>query len=392
MKVVLEWIRAIGLSIALLLGGLLALVAALFINLWQRFKNLLRGERRLYDTYLATIAANIALAVTPGPAAASALARWQSRLDDLRLDAHSEWQPVATRETQYSLAPLMAVEAEILVAMPDTVLSARFWAIEERFKRVVTPTMLGAWTDHYGKAYSSPSTFTPDQMREEACTLLARIHNTYLCNIAREQAVRALKLFILLTVLTGIVVATAIGHNTFPLVEGPASFNPAQRAGLALLFSAGMIGAGVSVIRRLSSAVNGDILANDAMMELTGLNLGHAGIGIGLLLGGVFALVLYFILWAGGSVATSLGTVGQTLIPTFPANGGQAVCTPVTATAHTLAKQVCGTEAIVKGLGLDNAASLARLLVLCFLAGFSERLVPDVLDRLAGQNDQTKSK
>lgn len=388
MNVMLEWIKAIGLSIALVLGGVIALIAALFINLWQRFKNLLRGERRLYDTYLATIAANIALAVTPGPAASSALARWQSRLDDLRLDAHSEWQPAATRETQYSLAPLMAVEAEILVAMPDAVLAARFWAIEERFKRVVTPTMLGAWTDHYGKVYAT--TFKPDQMREEACTLLARIHNTYLCNIAREQAVRALKLFILLTVLTGIVIATLIGHNTFPLVEAPASFNPAQRAGLALLFSAGMIGAGVSVIRRLSSAVNGDILANDAMMELTGLNLGHAGIGIGLLLGGVFALVLYFILWAGGSVATSLGTVGQTLIPTFPPNAAKALCTPVA--AHTLARQVCGTDAIVSGLGLDGAASLARLLVLCFLAGFSERLVPDVLDRLAGQNDQTKSK
>ncbi|MES1240019.1 MAG: hypothetical protein ABUT39_00230 [Acidobacteriota bacterium] len=128
------------------------------------------------------------------------------------------------------------------------------------------------------------------------------------------------------------------------------------RAMLALsaVALAGMTGSLISLLQRLQSVPNEQKRA----VSLIGIKYGTALILQSLMTGAIFAFLMLLI-FGGGIVEGDL----------FPKLGW--------VDGKTFLQGLAGT--------FEKGGELASLLIWCFLAGFAERLVPDVLDRLASK-------
>ncbi len=366
-------LRGVLLSLLLLPILVCAVIGGLIVGVWLLFRPFFKGDRILFMTYFSTLEANLAL-TSADVAGGRTAGYWQSRLADLA-DARIFGTWNGRKEQRFSLAPLLAIEAEILADTPEAAVSKRFWALEERFERVVPKAMIDRWRQQKEQMLSQKDDKAPGgtvETKANAATLLARIHDTYLCNVSREKSVRSMKVFIVITamgtILFASLLAAYLSANNWLFID---------RGALVLVFAMGVLGAGVSVTRRIGSAVESPMLAKDAMVELSGFAFGQAGIALGMVLGGTFAVLVYFI-FMGGDFQHLLGDVGEAMVPKFFDCNTKPNC-PGAIQNVALSKM----EDVVRALGLAGKTELAKLLVWSFLVGFSERLVPDMLDRLA---------
>jgi hypothetical protein len=336
-----------------------------------------------------------------------------------------------------NFAELLRIEAALVETMPDPVVQARFWAVDDRFRRVV-PT---STCDRYDKSVPGRGDACwqmPAFLRDQTRTLLDVIHANYLINIGREKSVKRLKTIMSLSVLAII----GLGFLISWLADGtPIS------TGLLLLAGAGIFGSTLSIINRLQAATQVDAMTQDGIYELTGLRVGWVGVLMSFVLGGGFALVLYFIVMGGVLEAASPKIVdspakppaGANPDPTKLAEEKTAEVLPPTANlvsasdamrksaaeamasgtaigptpqpshppvlpvpkpdlnAGNLTKlMVCPTDTKEKpclswaqetggALGFADTPSFFKMLILAFLAGFAERFVPDILNRLSKQ-------
>ena len=334
-------------------------------------------------------------------------------------------------------AELLRIEAALVETMPDPVVQARFWAVDDRFRRVV-PT---ATCDRYDKSVPGRGDACwqqPAFLRDQTRTLLDVIHANYLINIGREKSVKRLKTIMSFSVL----VIIALGF----LVSWLAGRTPIS-TGLLLLAGAGIFGSALSIINRLQVATQVDAMTQDGIYELTGLRVGWVGVLMSFVLGGGFALVLYFIVMGGVLEAANPKTfdaTGQpptgakpdpakladekkvevtpsTLNLNSPADSMRDAAAKTTGSATTISPapqpvpppaspalkpdsnvgnltklMVCPTDTKDKpclswaqetggALGFADTSSFFKMLILAFLAGFAERFVPDILNRLSKQ-------
>lgn len=320
------------------------------------------------------------------------------------------------------LARLLTIEADLVSVMPDDVVVARFWAIDDRFRRVVplaTRDRYDASVPKRGDNCWADARFLRNQSR----TLLDVIHANYLLNIGREKSVKRLK-----TIMgwSALVVLLVLG-SLFALAE---SRGLSLLRALVMLFGAGVFGAFLSITNRMQAAISVDAMTQDGIYELTGLRTGWVGILMSFVLGGGFALVLYGIVMAGlfsvvdptQPVAAPAGPApsGPAPASTTPAAGAPpvtaapaiALAAPVPPVARPKAgdrgagapkpderqpqRCVAGKDArcvdvggeMAAALGLQGGLNFFRMLVLAFLAGFAERFVPDILNRLSKQGSK----
>jgi hypothetical protein len=371
-------------------------------------------------------------------------------LDDKQKIADLRSLKAAFNEEYASRSPrldvFLKIEAHLTLILPPHVTGRRFWAILDRFERVVPEaTRAQYWS-------SVPQRGGPqwedDKFRvQQARALLDVIHANYIINTARETSTKRLKLMLLAVFL----LTTAIILAWFVRSDCPGSW-----FAYAILAYAGMLGAMMSITQRLQTAVSHDAMVMDGIFELTGLRLGWVGIVMSIFSGGVFALVLYFMVMGGlfaasmpsanPADATTYVQVRQRLIAeiekkeaelselagsTTQTNQGadrtggsataagapadtSATVPPQSSTAggnvakankiseelresRASLRYLEGTasavivEASTKSpngrglatvLGLANGEHFFRMLILAFLAGFAERLVPDILERL----------
>lgn len=340
--------------------------------------------------------------------------------DQAAFDAiHAEFLEMANSNTSTPwLADLFKIEIALVHLMPDATIKARFWSIDDRFRRVVPASIV----DHYdksvpakGDAMWADASFIRDQAR----TLLDVIHANYLINIGREKSVKRLKTIIALAALFMLFMGSSFGaYQATPL-----------KTGFLMIIGAGILGALLSIINRLQSVTAADAMANDGIYELTGLRVGWVGILMSFALGGGFALVLYAIVMAGLlQVATpTLQQSGPENIVQSQAAGVENLTDPLpeasvsnaTSLAHASASadplpsgivpQASESESdpknadaipatcrkdinsgpclpwangVAAALGFTGAMALFKMLVLAFLSGFAERFVPDILNRL----------
>ena len=124
---------------------------------------------------------------------------------------------------------------------------------------------------------------------------------------------------------------------------------------------AGMLGALVSIVRRLQNVVNG-APSPDQGADLSALAHEKRVTVLSMVVGAVFAIVLYALFVAG------LGDMGGDLTPKF-----------------TEARGMDGVDfwSFVNEVGPRDGKSYAKVIVWSFIAGFFEQFVPDVLDRIA---------
>lgn len=351
----------------------------------------------------------------------------------------AEFDTIMASKRPY-LADLLRVEVALLETMPDDIMRARFWGVRDRFNRVVpagTRARYEASTPPAGSKEWSDDKF----LRDQTLTLLDTIHANYLINIGREQSIKRLKMIIFASFIVAILIAVgaiwyatrdAVSWNTPPLI-----------AGLTTLWAAGVTGAVLSIANRLQTAVSRDAMTEDGIFELTGLRVGWVGIVTSMILGGSFALVIYGVVMAGllsvaypepdsavaqaavrsgaldqeggdktGSGPPSTGEGQEAVTPAAadgsettvmgegadgeseadgPAkagrNGGVAVLDAPRGRLcdASAADKTCNSygDRMARSLSLLNAESFFKILILAFLAGFAERLVPDILSRLS---------
>ena len=276
-------------------------------------------------------------------------------VDDLREDylavtngdartLHPELFDVGPPDLTWS--QLYTIEAAILKVEPAQNLSRIAWRWRLRFRNIAGPL---AYQTYLDSNPPDPATATPDALRADLSSLVAELHYRYLLVPAREETRDQFYKWSLI----GIAVALALIGGTV-VVKGTNPNIPI----IAMVMFSGLVGGLVSVQQRLQSLPDGDPLFGALQISSSKWSIFLAPF-----LGAIFAIVLYLLFVAD--------LVSGGLFPKI-----------ITAMPHTGATGGIDFEHFLTPTGPDGGASWAKLLVWSFIAGFAERLVPDILNKL----------
>lgn len=309
-------------------------------------------------------------AAMPGAGAAPS---WLSAADGAALlaDLDGALQRLNSPEADAKpvFSAMAAVEARFFHAQSDPGKLSFAESVRERFARVATPVAAQARAVASVPQLAAPFTAA---MEADTVALLNYVHARYVMNIARETVVARQRAVLLLRVrrvalayfLTlGVVwvLRTSLAHS----VDVRPDLAWRTGAVVASLFALGYLGSIVSVAQRLGDAVEANILKGDPVFVIGGLAIGQRAMDVGMLLGGLFAFILYWI-FAGG-LGQQIGLSGGV----FPVLAGGGCTRSSAADGFALAVGFCGQ------------ADLFRMFLFAFVAGYAERLVPDVLDAIS---------
>lgn len=357
-----------------------AIVGIPALGLWKLcglISDFLSGEKIIFQACLKSLKSNFPLFVTgtDNPAGgATTYAYWQNEISDLEKAGMS-----GVGAARYDLSPLFRMELRLLEDCAGEVLQSRYWAINDRFERVMNPATVAK----HNLALSNNKPETVAAMRADIGSMLCTIHNDYIFEIERERSVRRLKIFLFVVVILISLILVLFSAGELPFMSLLASpyTSGAWRSGMTAIFFSGVIGAFISIIQRMQTAVAKDALASDAIQDLAGLTFGYVGIGLALLSGGIFAEIIY--LFMKSQIFSNLIGGDGVLFPSFSAcqaSPGAPCPHPVTGPR--------GLIDMAQALGMPAPVDLSKMLIWAFLAGFSERLVPDALDRLVATTDK----
>ena len=248
-------------------------------------------------------------------------------------------------------------------------LLAKAWSIRSDFKRLVPKE---TFEQYQASNPPSPSRNAEppyiDKVREDAVDLQTGIHWWYTSSYHKEKRlyVTKFKLSGSLFIFLSATVLLAKCHTTAP------------SALLMLLIVAlmGMMGAVLSIGRRMLPVSEQNITDSDPVIRATQFDHGGIGLGLSTIVGGVSAVVLYLLMAAG------LNTVAEPLTPRFMSACLSSACNPTL--PATLPNYF-------NGLLPFDTANFAKVLCWSFVAGFAEKFVPDILDRMA-KNDKANAK
>jgi len=300
-------------------------------------------------------------------------------------------------------ATAFAFQRMILMFLPDAEVAARAWYLRDRYRSIVTKDQYAL----YEKTHDPDA--KGDVLRNDMASLLLALTEYYAVRQGievertgfshRVQVMTGVLLLILglsypvigrlLTNLKGIPIVAALFLGAMVFVTGWWTGNGGwKNSGVAILalalvgslvaiinryggdspffttlvmvIIAGLLGGAFSMLQRVQSPIqDGDPLSN-----LLALRTAKREILLSPILGAVGALVLYCVFDAG--------LLKGDLFPTM----------------YTVPKPAQGSLSFEKYLfaaGPSAGIDHAKLLVWSFLAGFSERLLPDALDRLTKQ-------
>lgn|GEM_PF-925325 len=315
------------------------------------------------------------------------------------------------------------LDAQLIAIIPDDFLVARRWVLLDRMRRVAPQKALIEYEASRPPSLQQESYGDAEAIRADLLSLSAYMQQLYILNARREQTLASIKWWLLSRVL-GVVVAIALifwlattpTPGWFP--GGPWQL-PWMPAALALVFLTGMVGAVVSISRKFHDIGGQNILLADPFNELVSLNFSRESVAGSIAAGGVFALVLYLMVVSGSTDALGLDvrffpslTERRMIIDppeghrSPPVTAGSAPATtaqadPKKPSADRGVRQAeyivranddvpSGIAKLSKGLGFFYTGDILRMMLLAFLAGFAERLVPDSIDRLVRKEKAVK--
>jgi len=240
---------------------------------------------------------------------------------------------------EYDFAGYVRFEMMLLGVVPEQILRRLAWDIRDRYRRIFGDDRFRTYLD---SKPPEPAGADRPALLADLQMLLRQISEAYLFSIGREKALQGLKRYILKWSVSCCFGAMAV-WVILELVSSSYRMIP-----LLALF--GLFGATISIFRRFQALAVTNASANDPAMEIQSLRLGSIGVIVAMMSGWIFAVLLGFILQAN---FIDLGNVA----PAF----GDNVLQPKT------------------------QADTAKILVFAFIAGFAERFVPDIIDRLTKQ-------
>jgi len=200
---------------------------------------------------------------------------------------------------------------------------------------------------------------TPEFAQAEAHTLLERLRLAYSVVHLRDRHLMGIRMRFLFVLFVELVLVIAMLLGVF-------SAQATWLVNFEFVALVGLVGSTVSILRRSENIAAAATFADDPVVQISALRYGDWGLYAAALSGAVFAVVLAMI-FMGNMVSV------QGLTPSFCSPPGGAHC-PGPLDQFTI---------LQRNYALIGYADGAKLLVLCFLAGFAEQLVPDVLDRFA---------
>ncbi len=342
---------------------------------------------------------------------------------------------ILTGEGPWALGQLYSIEAELWSYYTDATVLARFWSVLDRFDRVVSAHSRNAYAQTV-PASTDPKWSEADFVRHQALSLIDTIQNTQMVNLERERFTNMLRSAIFAIALG--LSAALLGLVTYAIINP----EPGLVDFYAILFVLGTLGACVSYVRRLQGAVEHNALAGDGLSELNMIANNRITALSTLLVGGVFAIIVYWLVLSSAFAAlipaqndqpglsVSVMTTESLLagataelatreeqLKAAPDNAGLAAevaakrtevnrlaadiarmkgelasfgpkaaaakdC-PATGTTAAPACQPSFGQRSATVMELADARSFYLMLVLAFLAGFGEQFVPDALDKLS---------
>ncbi|HYE17546.1 MAG TPA: hypothetical protein VEA69_03825 [Tepidisphaeraceae bacterium] len=256
---------------------------------------------------------------------------------------------------------LAEVEARLVSLLPGYALARWDWRLRQEFKRLATSDLYEAYVNSKPPSPDDAARGEDDRLRvaADAAYLVDEIQRLRLGR-SRVEAVRSYFAFITLAL-----TAAAVG-----VVVKFWRFDETSRA-IVLVPMVGLFGSFFSLISRLFAIpIKGDLFdgssgaARRIMWGLTPLISAAQGV--------IAALVVYLILMAG------MDEVSNTVFPKFVSKEAVAARNEERRKAAPPLPPERNFPAEP-----DSPTDAAKLYVFCFLAGFSERLVPDVLSQMA---------
>ena len=255
-------------------------------------------------------------------------------------------------------------------------------------------------------------------LRADIGFLLSRIYLYYALSPVRDgmRSKLSQKILIITGMVTGIFALFILGSVVLSLISQVGQ-NLVLATTVASVVFAGFIGGGVSALQRIQNLPSD----GDALFNLSFLVNSWRAFLLPPLLGGVFALLLFMLFAAGlleGTTFPKINTVksrqtasqsqpGPTQTPerarsasspaTSAASENQgtpaaetAPLAPTPATSTRVEAPVLQIRDFLRETGPADGVSYALLIIWSFMAGFAERLVPDMLNRMVAEDEATK--
>jgi hypothetical protein len=330
-----------------------------------------RKKRARYDPLAELIRTEFKL-ITPVPAVADAFKALRAEIEGAMDDGHV-----------VSPIEVVSLLRRLLPYLSDESLRRCVWLCRIRFE-----VLIGAENFKKYLASNPPDPITAPRAEVEAdlhC-LLGQTQRIYAVTIVRDREVSDLKRWLVGVAGTSIAVVLVVSVLINKLIE--TELFPIQvrysdvllhlPGVYAVAIASGMLGALISITRRLQVVTTLSDFERDAAIELAGLTYGRTGVYVALFSGGVFPLVLLFV-FVSGLFDKAFSSGIASLLPAFIG--------PISADAKAIS-----LSEMVFQLGPASAPDYAKVVVWSFVSGFAERFVPDILDRLVRQSSPPPAK
>lgn len=243
------------------------------------------------------------------------------------------------RKRPESWEEMFQLELVLLQILPDEVLRHRTAIIEEKYRAAKLPQLS-----------APPQNADPHVLRGRAEAMTSELQWVFRKELELQFAARRLRRGLFADFST---IGLTLLFVSVAIQSWAPDAKPVSVVFLCMLM--GLIGSFTSILRRLTldgGTSMGRPAHYSTVMEL---DTGTGSVSMALLSGVIFGLLTLLLM--AGNVVTVAG-----LTPQIPGT--------------------CTTDLGTSALPLKE---MAKLLVWCFLAGFAEQLVPDVLDKLAGK-------
>lgn len=255
-------------------------------------------------------------------------------LDNLRVDGGAH----------IDASDIYRAEVAAFEYLSDHELKIRLVGLRDMTSNLTTP-------ETYSKLQQAFATALDDRkiVLAEAYALASRLHRRYVLVPSIEQLRTSIALKLLMVAVSAIVIAGVVGYYRVAWVD----------FGYALAIASGISGAVVSTIKRLYQFDS----RHEPLLTWCNLEQGRVSLYVAPFLGAIFAMIMVLIMQSE--------ILKGDIFPLFRQAGSNTDASTCTSRAR-----------LMFGGGCMDDMQIAKVAIWCFLSGWSERLVPDVLDKL----------